>query len=155
MAARSRDVRRRVRRPSTRKAGGASSPVFLDTGIFIAFLDRSDRHHAQATALFATPPRAWMTSLAVYSETWSWLLHRLGEEPARAFREMVETLPSFELLEITRARHAATLAILDRLRGTKLTYVDASSLAFIESRRIPVVWSTDRHLALTGANVVP
>jgi predicted nucleic acid-binding protein len=154
MAARSRDPRRAAGRRATARAS-ASSPAFLDTGIFIAFLDRSDRLHSEARALFATPPRAWMTSLAVYAETWSWVLHRLGEEPARALAELVEALPSLQLLEITRVHHAATLAMLDRLRGTKLTYVDASSLAFIEARHVPLVWSTDRHLGLTGARVVP
>ena len=154
MAARSRESRRQ-RRGASAKPADTTSPAFLDTGIFIAFLDRADGFHSEARALFANPPRAWMTSLAVYAETWSWLLHRLGEEPARAFRDLVETLPSFDVLEITRAHHAATLKILDRLRGTKLTYVDASSLAFIEGRKVPVAWSTDRHLGLTGAKVVP
>ena len=54
--------------------------VFLDTGIFVAFLDRSDRYHAEATGLFAVPPRRWSTSLAVVAETYGWFLHRLGED---------------------------------------------------------------------------
>ena len=31
-------------------------PVFLDTGIFIAFLDRSDGYHDAAVRLFSDPP---------------------------------------------------------------------------------------------------
>jgi len=53
--------------------------AFLDTGIFIAFLDRSDAYHAAAVRLFVEPPRRWMTSLAVVSETYGWFLHRRGE----------------------------------------------------------------------------
>ena len=45
--------------------------------------------------------------------------------------------------------------MLNRLRGTKLTYVDGSSLVFLELHRIGTVWGTDRHLAATGAEVVP
>ncbi len=57
--------------------------VFLDSGIFIAFLDRSDRFHSAAVELFSNPPRRSHTSLAVVSETYGWFLHRLGEEAAR------------------------------------------------------------------------
>jgi predicted nucleic acid-binding protein len=129
--------------------------VFLDSGIFVAFLDRSDRFHQEAKALFAGARRRWSTSLLVISETYSWFLHRLGEEPARHFTMFLTQLPDLEFFEATCAHHRLTLRVLDRLRGTKLTYVDASSLAFIDTYRIPAVWSTDRHLALTGSLVTP
>ena len=45
--------------------------------------------------------------------------------------------------------------MLDRLRGSKLTYVDASSLCFMERHKIKTAWATDRHLGLTGASVMP
>ena len=45
--------------------------------------------------------------------------------------------------------------LLDRLRGTRLTCVGASSLAFLERHDIDTVWSTDHHLGLTGAEVLP
>ena len=37
----------------------------------------------------------------------------------------------------------------------KLTYVDASSLCFMERYHIQQAWSTDHHLAITGAQVLP
>jgi hypothetical protein len=45
--------------------------------------------------------------------------------------------------------------MLERLRSSKLTYVDASSLCFLEKHKIRKVWSTDRHLGLTGAEISP
>jgi predicted nucleic acid-binding protein len=129
--------------------------IFLDSGIFIAFLDRSDRHHAVALRLFSDPPRHWSTSLAVVSETYGWFLHRLGEDAARTFRLALTELPRLQLLSLTPAHHAAVLQRLERLRGHKLTYVDASSLVFLSSLRIGEVWGTDRDLALEGARVVP
>jgi len=63
-----------------------AGPVFAETGIFIAFLDRSDHYHQAALRLFADPPRRWYTSLAVVAETYGWFLYRLGEESARTFR---------------------------------------------------------------------
>src|SRR5262249_37232655 len=97
-----------------------AGPVFLDSGIFIAFLDRSDRHHPVAVQLFAEPPRRWYTSLAVVSETYGWFLHRLGEEAARIFRLALAELPRLQLLPVTPDHHVAVLANLERLRGHKL-----------------------------------
>jgi predicted nucleic acid-binding protein len=130
--------------------------VFLDTGIFVAALDRSDHWHAAARALFATTsPFLPCTSLFVVSEAHSWFLHRLGEEPARTFQAFLAALPALTLFEGTKAVHASTLRMLDRMRGTKLTYVDASSLVLVEEHRIRTVWGTDPPLGITGADVVP
>jgi len=129
--------------------------VFLDTGIFIAFLDRSDNHHASAVQLFADPPRRWYTSLAVVSETYGWFLHRLGEEAARTFRLALAEFPRLVLLSIDESVHKAVGAKLDRFRGRKLTYVDASSLVLLERESIRQVWGTDADLALEGARVIP
>jgi predicted nucleic acid-binding protein len=132
-----------------------TGPVFADSGIFIAFLDRSDHYHQAAVRLFADPPRRWYTSLAVVSETYGWFLHRMGEESARTFRLALEDLPRLELLPLDAAHHEAVARTLDRLRGHKLTYVDASSLVFLGERRIHEVWGTDRDLSIDGARVIP
>ncbi len=132
-----------------------SGRVFLDTGIFVAFLDRSDRYHRAAVRLFSEPPRRWFSSLVVVSETYGWFLHRLGEEAARTFRVALGELPGLELLPIDQDHHRDVVRKLERLRGHKLTYVDASSLVFLGRLGIDEVWGTDRDLSLEGTRVVP
>jgi len=132
-----------------------AGPVFLDTGLFIAFLDRSDRHHPDAVELLANPPRRWYSSLAVISETYGWFLHRLGEDAARTFRMALADFPRLKLLPIDRKVHADVIRKLERLCGHRLTYVDASSLVFLERLRISEVWGTDLDLSLEGARVIP
>ena len=132
-----------------------SGPVFLDSGIFIAFLDRSDHYYPAAARLFADPPRRWSSSMAVVSETYGWLLHRLGEEAGRSFRLMLADLPRLRLLGVDAAHHRAVCRKLDQFRGRKLTYVDASSLVFLQARGIREVWGTDSDLGLDGASVIP
>lgn len=129
--------------------------VFLDSGIFIAFLDRSDRFHPAAVELFSNPPRRCHTSLAVVSETYGWFLHRLGEEAARTFRLALGDFSWLTLQAMDAGHHAAVVQKLERLRGHKLTYVDASSLVLLSRLRIRVVWGTDQDLSIEGARVVP
>src|SRR5712692_6294812 len=132
-----------------------SGAVFLDSGIFIAFLNRADYYHERADQLISEAPKRWCTSLAVVSETYSWFLHRMGEESARIFRLSLVELPRLELLPLDLTHHFAVVRKLERLRGHKLTYVDASSLVFLEIRKIREVWGTDLDLALEGAKVIP
>lgn len=133
----------------------SADAVFLDSGIFIAFLDRSDRFHAAAVELVSKPPRRCHTSLAVVSETYGWFLHRLGEEAARSFRLALADFSWLIVQPLDAAHHAAVVTKLERLRGHKLTYVDASSLVFLARLRIREVWGTDQDLSIEGARVVP
>jgi predicted nucleic acid-binding protein len=129
--------------------------VFIDSGAFIAFLVRSDHQHQEAVALFARPPHRWCTSVLVVSETYSWFLHRTGEESARVFRQFLEELPKLRVLGASDQHGEAVWEKLDKLRGAKLTFVDASGLVFLEKRNISTVWGTDHHFALEGATVIP
>jgi len=129
--------------------------VFLDSGIFVAFLNKRDHWHEQAVQLFGGPTPPWATSLLIVSETYSWFLHRLGEEAARRFNLLIHNLEGLALLPTSAEHHEEVLKTLDHFRGSKLTYVDASSLALMARHRISIVWSTDHHLGLAGAEVLP
>ena len=129
--------------------------VFLDSGAFVAFLVRKDRQHPAARELFARPPARWCTSVLVVSETYSWFLHRQDEPSARAFLEFLDSLPRLSVLDAREQHRKAVRRKLDKLRGSKLTFVDASSLVSMEERRISTVWGTDFDLALEGATVIP
>lgn len=129
--------------------------VFVDSGAFIGFLDRRDLRHPLLSRLFAQPPRWWSTSSFVVSETYSWFLHRHNEDAARIFLAALTQLPRLEILDAEASYRAAVWRKLEQLRGLRLTYVDASSLVWIEQRGIRIVWGTDRDLAVEGASVEP
>lgn len=105
--------------------------------------------------MFARPPRRWCTSVLVVSETYSWFLHRTGEESARVFRQFLEELPKLRVLGASDQHVEAVWEKLDKLHGAKLTFVDASGLVFLEKRNISTVWGTAHHFALEGATVIP
>ena len=129
--------------------------VFLDSGIFIAFLQARDRWHNEAKTLFQTGNCHFYCSYLVISETYSWFLHREGEEAARNYRLFLASLPNFKYLPVDAITHKETLLILDKYRGSKLTFVDASSIYYIINFRVGQVWSTDGHLSLAGKPVYP
>ena len=129
--------------------------VFLDTGIFISFLVSRDRHHRSALTLFGGPKPRWFTSALVCAEGYAWFLHKHGEEAARGFRFLLDSLDGLVVLDTDPDLHDDTWRVLDRLRGARLTYVDASSLALMARHGIRTVWATDHHLGLTGAEVLP
>jgi predicted nucleic acid-binding protein len=132
-----------------------SAVVFIDTGAFVAWLVAADRQHSAAADLFAAINQPLTTSVAVVAETYSLFLHRFGEDAARTFRSALGALPSVRLCPLDLDHHRAVERKLDRLRGIKLTYVDASSLVFIAERRIDTVWGTDGDLGTEGASVLP
>ena len=105
-------------------------------------------------ALYGPRP-FWFTSALVRAEGYSWFLHKHGEESARKFRFFLDSLEGLEIFDADADLHKETCRILDRLRGTRLTYVDASSLALMEHHKIKMVWATDYQLGLTGAEVLP
>lgn len=129
--------------------------VFLDTGIFIAFLVPKDRHHRAALMLFGGPRPFWFTSALVRAEGYSWFLRKHGEESARTFRTLIDSLQGLTVCDTSAGHHDETCRMLDRTRGARLTYVDASSLAFMAHHDIRTAWATDYHLGLTGAEVLP
>jgi predicted nucleic acid-binding protein len=133
----------------------AHGTAFVDSGAFISFLDASDHQHVATRALFASPPRRLVTSALVVSETYGWFLHRLGEDAARRFRSFLADLRPLVVLAVDSPHLGAVGRTLDAHRGRKLTFVDASSLAFLSRHGLRTVWGTDRDLALEGATVLP
>lgn len=59
------------------------------------------------------------------------------------------------MLGLDLEHHSLVLKKLARRRGYKLTYVDASSLVFLDRLDIGMVWGTDRDLSIEGARVIP
>ena len=84
--------------------------VFLDSGIYIAVLNKRDRCHPWAEAPFGPKPDCY-TSLPVWSEAHSWSLQRQGENAARMFRTLASSLKGLEILGADLSLHDETLQI--------------------------------------------
>jgi predicted nucleic acid-binding protein len=126
---------------------------FVDTSALIAFLDRSDSHHPIFHRLFSDPPRL-VTSSLVVAEGYGWFLRRYDQHRAVQFLNFLDELPALTIQTFGRPELDKTAVIVKKFSDQVLTLADAHGLVIIRERRIRTCWSTDRHLALTGATLV-
>jgi len=66
----------------------------------------------------------------------------------------IEDLPALTIAQVGRDEIQNASRLLRRFSDQRLTLADAVGLHFIESRRLKVAWATDRHLGLTGAELI-
>jgi predicted nucleic acid-binding protein len=126
--------------------------AYVDTSALIAFLDKSDSHHALFRRLFADPP-ALITTALVLAEGHAWFLKRFDRSRALQFVAFVEELRPLSLMPVGLAEHAGGSAMLRRFSDQDLTMTDAIGLHVMREHRITSCWSTDVHLGLGGARL--
>ena len=132
----------------------ARTDCYVDTGAFIAFLDRSDSHHALFRQRFSKPP-ALITSALVITEGHGWFLRRYDQIRATEFLAFISALRRLDIEPFGADALAKTGAVVKRYGDQALTLADAHGISIIRERRIGACWSTDRRLALSGAELVP
>lgn len=123
--------------------------AYVDTSALIAFLDRSDSHHALFRRLFARPPRLSTTALVV-AEGQAWFLRRYDASRALQFTAFIQELRPLRIEPVGPEEVAGGFALLRKFSDQPLTLADAVGLHLMRRRRIASCWSTDRHLGLTG-----
>ncbi|MCC6591251.1 MAG: type II toxin-antitoxin system VapC family toxin [Bryobacterales bacterium] len=141
----------RIRHTSRRAA--AVREAYLDTSAFIAFLDRSDSYHSIFRIAFATPP-SLVTSALVIAEAHGWFLRRYDTRRATGFLGFLDALPEITVVPFDGAELAKQRPVLSRFDDQNLTLADAHGLVIMAERKIRSCWSTDRHLALMGAELI-
>ena len=127
--------------------------AYVDTAALIAFLDRSDTHHALFVRLFSDPPRL-VTSALVVAEGHGWFLRRYDSHRAVEFLNFIESLDVMTVLAFDALALRQASTVVKRFADQALTLADAHGLVMMKRRRIRDCWSTDRHLTLEGGELV-
>ena len=126
--------------------------AYVDTSALIAFLDRSDSYHPLFRRLFSKPPRL-VTSALVVAEGHGWFLRRYDQNRAIQFLNFIDDLVILAVQCFDSEELRKTARLVRKFADQSLTLADAHGLVMINERRISTCWSTDRHLALTGAKL--
>lgn len=126
--------------------------AYVDTSALIAFLDRSDTHHALFRRLFSEPPGIQTTTLVI-AEGHAWFLRRYDRTRALQFLAMIEDFKPLSVLAVGATEQAGAILILRKFSDQDLTLTDAVGLHLMKKNKIDRCWSTDFHLGLTGASL--
>jgi len=119
------------------------SKSLVDTGALVALFNRSDRHHAAASAWFASVRGGLLTTEAVITET----AYVLAASPAhqRAALRWVQRARTAGLLEVGAvADHAALAAILERYASLPCDYADATLIALAQKSGVAAIATIDQ-----------
>jgi len=127
--------------------------AYVDTSAFIAFLDRSDSHHSLFRRLFSETPRL-VTSALVIAEGHGWFLRRYDQRRAMQFLSFIEELTPLVIRPFNGEALKGASQFVRKFGDPRLTLADAHGLMIMREERIPLCWSCDRHLGLTGVKLV-
>jgi len=128
--------------------------TYVDTSAFIAFADESDSHHQLFRRHFSTPPRGVFTTSLVITEGHAWFLRRFDRARALRFIAMIEDISFLDIVAAGPVELEGGVDVLRKFNDQDLTLVDAIGLFLMDQKKVESCWSTDRHLGLTGVNLI-
>ena len=137
-----------------------SSPLFVDTGGFLALLVRTDPAHARALHYYRTEARERpkVTTSLVLGETYSWLRQRVGYRAGLDFLEAAAESEEKRFLEVVRPTpelEKKCLKVIRRLPGLELSHTDALSFVVVVEMEIEEVFGFDRRFHAIKRVLVP
>lgn len=135
--------------------------VFVDTSAWIDLMNSNERHHLAAVTFHKSlaPMTLRITSWGIVSETYTWIRYHIGEREASRWLDVKDAMENQGFLQIIYPdpqMEAGVRKVIGRYHDQKLSYVDAFSIALIQSRPdIDAVFAFDHHMTLAGIPVLP
>ncbi len=128
--------------------------VFIDTGVFIAYINKKDEHHAYASRLIDKIMKndfgAAFTSDMIFDEAMTFILYKTGDiNKAISVRDLIlgnneKGIAQFiNLLFIDREVFEKALITFIKYAEKKLSFTDCSTIEFMKNRDIENIVSFD------------
>jgi predicted nucleic acid-binding protein len=100
-----------------------------------------------------------ITSWGIVSETFTWIRYHIGSWEASRWLALKESLEQQGFLQVVfpdSQMEVGVRKVIDRFHDQDLSYVDAFSIALIQSRPdIDAIFAFDHHMALAGLPILP
>ncbi len=135
--------------------------VFIDTSAWIDLMNSNERHHTAAVTFHKSlaPMTLRITSWGIVSETFTWIRYHVGDKEASRWLTLKDSLEQQGFLQVVypdSQMEAGVRKVIGRYHDQKLSYVDAFSIALIQSRPdIDAVFAFGHHMTLAGIPVLP
>jgi predicted nucleic acid-binding protein len=129
----------------------AGTPVFVDTGAWIALAIGSDPLHAPAAAAWS---RIQSRGLRIVTETFTFLERNTRLDVALSWKDRLRAISRLVLLECTTRDLTASWDYFRRRDLHKLSAVDATSFVLMKREGIRLAFSFDHHFATAGFRMV-
>ena len=132
--------------------------VFVDTGAFVALVDRSDANHVAAKRVLrdlARTHRPLVTSAYVFDETVTLLRMKRGHAPAVVFGERLGRTRWCQLVEVDEPVRVAAWQIFVRYGDQEFSFTDCTSFALMEAMRLREAFTFYGDFAAAGFTVIP
>lgn len=132
--------------------------AFIDTGFFIALLDKGDIHFSEACECLQTQVAdkiKLITNNMVLSETITWLRYHAGHKYAKEFGEKFRHTDLVETLWIDSYIESEAWKIFLKYSDQQFSYVDCLSFACMKISQISKALTFDKHFKQAGFVVIP
>ena len=135
--------------------------VFIDTSAWIDLMNSNERHHAAAVAFHKSLATMTLriTSWGIVSETFTWIRYHIGYREASRWLSLKDSLENQGFLQVVYPDSQIEVGVrkvIDRFHDQQLSYVDAFSIAWIQSHLdIDAIFAFDHHLTFAGIPVLP
>ncbi|MSP63614.1 MAG: PIN domain-containing protein [Myxococcales bacterium] len=132
--------------------------VFIDTGAFVALVDRDDERHGRAKRLLkdlARKGRPLVTSTYIVDETLTLLRLRVGHAVAVGFGERLLSARWCRVLEVDAPVRAAAWELFVRYDDQVFSFTDCTSFALMQSMELGEAFAFDGDFAAAGFLQVP
>jgi predicted nucleic acid-binding protein len=116
--------------------------VIVDTGVLIALVDRNDRHHRAAAAIFTLPEPKILPEPVIVEADWS-IETNLGVDVEVAFLRGLDG-GQFAIEPTRRADRERAVQLIEQYRDARIGYVDAIVAAIAERLGDPRIATVDR-----------
>ncbi|MBK7250086.1 MAG: PIN domain-containing protein [Gammaproteobacteria bacterium] len=129
--------------------------VFVDTSAWFAFVNRADREHQAVASVLSSFRGRLVTSNAVFGETVTLCLHRLGHETARAVGETLRGSRQVDLVCLEPDDEAEAWRLFCRPAEKLCSFTDCSSFALMRRLRLETAVALDEGFAHEGFTCLP
>ncbi len=132
--------------------------VFADTGAWCALYDRSDVHHARASAFLQEIKRRkarLITSDYVLDETLTLLRFRAGHREAVEFGRWVLQSPLVKLINVDEKMWQAAWDLFVRYDAKYFSFTDCTSFAIMRQLGLSNAFAFDHNFEQAGFTMLP